>query len=145
MRFAFAANQEVAVKYRIFAAIAAVAITLLPGALFAGSASETVVAKDYNWDTHTVLGVTQNADVQRLRHTAATVHDFVADPSLFPPGPSRTLVIEWNHSVFQNKPASRFATLLSRASELGMPLRVERSDTASVDGAFELVKVAPEK
>jgi hypothetical protein len=145
MRFTLAANQEVAVKYQIGAALAAIAFTLLPGALLAGSASETVVAKEFDADTHTVTGITRTSDVRKLRHTAATVHDFVVNPSLFPPGPYRSLAIEWNLAVFQNKPASRFDKLLSRASELGITLQVERTDTTSADGAFELVKVAPDQ
>lgn len=130
-------------KYRIGAAIAAIALTLLPGALLAGSASEIVSVRDFDADTHTVTGVTSSSDVYQLRHTAATVHDFVVDPSLYPPGPTRSLVIEWNLAVFQNKSASKFDRLLRRAVELGIPLQVERTDKANVDGAFELVKVAP--
>jgi hypothetical protein len=133
------------VKYRIGAAIAAIAFTLLPGALLAGSASETVLAKDFDADTHTVTGVTSKSDVHKLRHTAATVHEFIVDPALFPPGPSRTFATEWNLAVFQNKSASRFDRLLHRASELGVALRIERTDKANADGAFELVKVVPER
>ena len=128
-------------KYRIGAAIAAIAFTLLPGTLFAGSASERVLARDFNADTHTVIGVTSRSDVQQLRHTAATAHDFVADPLLYPPGPTRSLALAWNLAVFQNKSASNFDRLLRRASELGVALQVERTDAAGPDGAFELVKV----
>src|SRR4051812_5658967 len=143
MRLALAANQEVAVKYRLKAAIAAVALALLPGALLAGSASETVVPQSFDANTHTVTGVTSSSDVHRLRHSAATVHDY-ANPLPFPPGPSRGLVLEWNLAVFQNKPASTFDRLLGRAADLGVPLQVERTDTA-IDGAFELVRVTPHR
>jgi hypothetical protein len=131
------------VKYRIGAAIAAIALTLLPGALFAGSASEIVSVRHFDADTHTVTGVSSSSEVHRLRHTAATVHDFVVDPELFPPGPTRSLVNEWNLAVFQNKSASKFVRLLRRAVELGIPLQVERTDKANADGTFDLVKVAP--
>jgi len=130
------------VKYQIGAAIAAIAFTLLPGALIAGSASEKVLAKDFNADTHTVTGVTHRSDVHKLRHTSATVHDFIENPLLYPPGPTRSLALEWNLAVFQNKPASKFDKLLRRAVELGITLQVERTDAAGPDGAFELVKVA---
>lgn len=119
------------------------AFTLLPGTLLAGSASETVSARDFNADTHTVTGVTSTSDVQELRHTAATVHDFVPNPSAWPPGPYRTFANDWNLAVFQNRPASMFDTLLGRAAELGIALQVERTDAATADGAFELVSVAP--
>jgi hypothetical protein len=131
------------VKYRFGAAIAAITFTLLQGALLAGSASETVSAQDFNADTHTVTGVTRSSEVHELRHTAATTHEFVANPSLFPPGPYRTFVSDWNLAVFQNRPASSFDRLLARAAELGIALQVERTDKADADGAFEIVKVAP--
>ncbi len=130
-------------KYRLGAAITVIAFTLLPGALLAGSASETVLAKEFDADAHTVTGVTSSSDVQQLRHTTATVHDFVDNPLLYPPGPYRTFALEWNLAVFQNKPSSNFDRLLLRATELGIALHVERTDEAGEDGSFELVKIAP--
>lgn len=132
-------------KYQLRAAFAAIALVVLPGALFAGSASEVVLAKSFDADTHTVTGVTTASEVHKLRHTAATVHDY-AVLSYFPPGPSgpsRALAIEWNLAVFQNKPASVFDRLLRRAAELGVDLQVERTDTTNDAGAFEMVKVSP--
>lgn len=130
-------------KYRLSAAIAAIAFTLLPGALLAGSASETVLAKSFDPNTHTVSGVTSHSDVHLLRHSAATTHDFVADPTLYPPGPSRSFATEWNLAVFQNKPTSKFDTLLRRAADLGLSLQVERTDAPDDDGAFTMVRVVP--
>jgi len=133
-------------KYQLRAALAAIALVLLPGALLAGSASEKVVATGFNADTHTVTGVTSNAQVRQLRHTAGTFHDYARGGADFPPGPTaqiRALVIQWNLAVFQNKSASYFDKLLDRAADLGITLEVERNDTAGTDGAFDLVKVAP--
>jgi len=131
------------VKYRLGAALSAVAFMLMPGALLAGSASESIATKDFDTTTHTVTGLTSSWTFQKLRHTAATSHDFVSDPAPFPPGPYRSFVIDWNLAVFQSKPAATFDKLLARATELGIVLRVERSDKANADGSFELVKVAP--
>ena len=129
-------------KYQLRAALAAVALVLLPGALLAGSASEKVVATGFDTTTHTVTGVTSGSEVRKLRHTAGTYHDYVNLLDL-PPGPGRGLAAQWNVAVFQNKSASTFDTLLDRAAELGVTLTVERSDTPGGDGAFDLVKVAP--
>jgi hypothetical protein len=131
------------VKYRLGAALSAVAFILMPGALLAGSASESIATRDFDTTTHTVTGLTSSWALQKLRHTAATTHNFVRDPSEFPPGPYRTFAIQWNLAVFQNKSASTFDKLLSRATELGMVLDVERTDKASADGSFELVQVTP--
>jgi hypothetical protein len=131
-------------KYQLRAALAAIALVLLPGALLAGSASEKVVATGFNADTRTVTGLTSSSEVRKLRHTSATFHDYARVD--LPPGPNaqaRALAIQWNMAVFQNKPASFFDRLLDRAAELGVILEVERTDAAGPDGAFELVKVAP--
>ena len=129
-------------KYQLRAAFAAIALVLLPGALLAGSASEKVVATGYNADTHTVTGVTAGSEIRKLRHSAATSHDY-ASLTDFPPGPGRGLAVQWNLAVFQDKPASTFDRLLDRAADLGITLQVERTDQAGTDGAFDLVKVAP--
>ena len=129
-------------KYQLRAALAAIALVLLPGALLAGSASEKVVATGFNTTTHTVTGVTSSSEIRKLRHTAGTSHDYVSLVDL-PPGPTRRLAAKWNLAVFQNKSASTFDTLLDRAADLGVTLQVERTDTAGTDGAFDLVKVAP--
>lgn len=130
-------------KYQLRAALAAIALTVLPGALFAGSASGRVHVKSFDADTHTVVGTTNGADIQKLRHTAATTHEFVADVFAFPPGPTRALVLAWNLAVFQNRPASTFDRLLEGAAVLGINLTIERSDKADATGSFELVKIAP--
>jgi hypothetical protein len=89
-----------------------------------------------------VTALTTSADVHKLRHSAATVHDFVVDPSAYPPGPTRSLALEWNLAVFQNKPASTFDRLLTRVVDLGVTLQVERTDATSTDGSFGLVRIA---
>src|SRR5262249_42739866 len=116
-------------KYRLRAALAAIALVLLPGALFAGAASGMVVAGKFAVNTHTVTGMTRNSEVRPLRNSAATVHGYANIAC--PPGPdgqARALVIEWNLAVFQNKPTSTFDRLLDRAAQVGITLQVERSD-----------------
>ena len=130
-------------KYRLGAALSAVAFMLIPGALLAGLASESVATKDFDTTTHKATGLTSSWALQKLRHTAATAHDSVSTTWEFPPGPYRTLTVEWNPAVFQDRPAATFDKLLARATKLGVVLDVERSGKASADGSFELVNVKP--
>jgi hypothetical protein len=71
-----AANLEVDVKYQFGAAVAALAIALVPGTVAADPASSTVLATNFAMVAKVLSGLDTNFASQKLRHTAATTHHF---------------------------------------------------------------------
>jgi hypothetical protein len=80
------ANQEVEVKYQIGAAFVALAFALVPGSLSAEPATSVVLATSYVSTTKTLSGLDKSFLSRKLKHTAATSHQF-AVVSAVPPDP----------------------------------------------------------
>ena len=130
-------------KYQLGAAVAALVLGLVPGTVIAGQASSWIVATNYASITSTVSGVDKSWNQQSLRHSAATVHNFVANPNAFPPDPCRVIASAWNVAVFQNRPKSAFDSLLKLSAQNQCAFSVVRSDSPNADGSFDLVSIAP--
>ena len=131
-------------KYRLRAAIAAAALTLVPAGLFASTPGWMMT---YQWDnpTSTVTGMGQSWQVTKVRHLPGTGHTFIGNPDFIPPGPCRSIAIRWNIGVFTNKPRQFFERLLQKSSQKNCNIEFNRSEIPNVDGAFDLVSVKPAK
>ncbi|MFO0758549.1 MAG: hypothetical protein U0359_18800 [Byssovorax sp.] len=138
-----AADQEVTVKYRLRAALAAIVIGLIPVTVSASGASSWILATQYVVHTHTLTGLDKSWQSAKLRHGAVTVHQFVADPSAFPPDPCRALAIAWNVAVFQNRQQSVFDGLLMLSAQAHCAVNVTRANAANADGSYDMLTVAP--
>ena len=130
-------------KYRLRAALAALALGIIPATVSAGSASSWILATQYVTQSHILSGVDKGWSSTTLKHNAATQHRFVANPNAFPPDPCRAVAIVWNVAVFQNRSQPVFDALLKLSAQHHCPLDVVRSDVANADGTYDLMSIAP--
>ena len=141
-------------KYQFGAAVAALAIALVPGTVTADPASNTVLATNYAMVTKVLSGLDTNFASQKLRHTGATTHQFAKlnkippDPYLqaIPPDPyqpiaCRALALAWNVAVFQNRTQSVFDGILKVAAATSCTLQVSRAAVPNADGSSDLISV----
>ncbi len=150
-------------KYQIGAAVAALAIALVPGTVSAEPASSTVLATSYVTATKILSGLDANFAAQKLKHTAATSHAFAVisayppDPyaTAYPPDPYATayppdpyqpivcrgLATAWNVAVFQNRTQATFDLLLKAAAANSCSLQFTRASVPNADGSSDLVSV----
>jgi hypothetical protein len=143
-----AANQEVAVNYRPAAikAAAIVALTLLPGVVFAGGSSGQCTCVDFNNSTEVVTGITSSWVMEHLRHVGnSTLHKFVIDPNSIPPGVCRAIAIKWNIGVFLNRGDKFFTRLLRRSAQHNCRIEFDKAPSPNADGSFDLDSVRPSK
>lgn len=139
-------TEEVAVNYRPAAAKALVLIaaTLVPGALFAGTASGVATAVDWDGQDSTITGITTTWSKELLRHNAGTLHKFVGNPDIIPPGACRAVARRWNIAVFMGRPGVYFATkLLPKLAQHNCRFQFERADLPNGDGSFDLKVIGP--
>lgn len=142
-------------KYQFGAAVTALAFALIPGTLSAEPASSTILATSYAMTTKTLSGLAPNFASQKLRHTAATTHQFAIvnkvppDPCLqgcavdadVPPDPCRALAAVWNVAVYQNRQQAVFDAIIKAAAVTHCTLEVTRTVTTNADGSSDLVSV----
>ena len=150
-------------KYQFGAAVAALAIALVPGTVTADPASNTVLVTNYAMVTKVLSGLDTNFASQKLRHTGATTHQFAKlnkippdpylqaippDPYLqaIPPDPyqpiaCRLLALTWNVAVFQNRPQNVFDGILKVAAATSCTLQVSRAAVPNADGSSDLISV----
>ena len=139
-------TEEVAMNYRPAAAKAAILIaaTLIPGALFAGTASGTATAVDWDSQDATITGITSGWSMELLKHNAGTLHKFVGNPNDLPPGACRAVARRWNIAVFMGRPASYFTSrLLPAMAAKNCRFSFERVDLPNGDGSFDLKVIGP--
>ena len=139
-------TQEVAMNYRPTAAKAAILIaaTLVPGALFAGTASGTATALDWDSQDSNITAITNSWSKELLRHNAGTLHKFIGDPDILPPGACRAIARRWNIAVFMGRPASYFSSrLLPKMAKQNCRFSFERVDLPNGDGSFDLKVIGP--
>lgn len=130
-------------KFRLGAAAAAVAVTIVPGALFALQTVNTVVAYDYSPADAVVSGITSSWQTEKVRHRAWTHHNAVDNPDLFPSGLCRDIANRWNVNVMGAKSLTVFQTLLNSSASNTCKLQYIKSGTANADGSFDLISVVP--
>lgn len=151
-------------KYQVGAAFVALAFALVPGSLSAESATSTVLATSYVSTTKTLSGLDKNFASRKLKHTAATTHQFAVvsevppdpylegdvppDPYLVavPPDPyqpaaCRPLALDWNVAVYQNRPQSVFDGLLKTAATNNCTLQLKHAAAANSDGSTDIVSI----
>ena len=151
-------------KYQVGAAVMALAFALAPGSLSAESATKVVLATSYVSTTKTLSGLDTNFASRKLKHTAATTHQFAKvsevppdpylvaevppDPYLVavPPDPyqpaaCRPLALSWNVAVYQNRQQSVFDTLLKSAAAANCTLQLTHAAAANADGSTDIVSI----
>lgn len=150
-------------KYQIGAAVAALAIALVPGTVTADPASSTVLATSFVIPTKILSGLDSNFASQKLKHTAATTHQFAIvkkvppdpylqavppDPYLqaVPPDPYQPIVcrafaLAWNVAVYQNRTQPVFDAILKAAANSSCSLQITRAPVPNADGSSDLISV----
>ncbi len=154
-------------KYQIGAVAAALAFTLVSGALSAEPSSSKILATSFGSATKVLSGFDSGFSFQKLRHTAATTHLFgkvtippdpylqaiPPDPYLtippdpyitIPPDPylmCRKLVTTWNVAVYQNRSQATFDVLLKSAAANNCSVQVTRAAVPNADGTTDLVSI----
>jgi hypothetical protein len=152
------------VKYQVGAAVMALAFALAPGSLSAETATSVVLATSYVSTTKTLSGLDKNFASRKLKHTAATTHQFavvsevppdpyvVADvppdpyivavpPDPYQPAACRPLALNWNVAVYQNRQQSVFDGLLKSAAAANCTLQLTHSAVANADGSSDIVSI----
>lgn len=133
-------------NYRPTAMKAAVvlALTLVPGALFAGSVQGAATAVDWDNSSSVLTGITSSWSMELLKHNAGTLHVFIGNPDVIPPGACRAIGHRWNIAVFQNRPDAWFRTkLIPRMAQFNCHFAYERADLPNADGEFDLKVIGP--
>jgi hypothetical protein len=136
-------TQEVAMNFRLGAAAAAVAVTIVPGALFALQTTNSMIAYDYSTSDAVVSGITPTWQVDKLRQRSFTLYKAVDNPDILPQGVCRDTANRWNVNVLGSKSITVFQTLLDTSATNSCKLQYTKSATANADGTFDLVSVAP--
>jgi hypothetical protein len=136
-------TQEVAVKFRLGAAAAAVAVTIVPGALFALQTVNSVVAYEYSASDAVVSGLTSTWQVEKLRQRPWTLHKGVDNPDIIPSGLCRDIANRWNVNVMGAKSLTIFQTLLESSAANNCKLQYGKNSSANADGSFDLLSVVP--
>jgi hypothetical protein len=91
-------------KHRLKAASIALAISMVPGILFAGTSGGSMVVTGFDPGKELLSGINESWQIERVRHTAGTEHAYVSAPNALPPGPCKSIAIAWNLFVYQNRP-----------------------------------------
>lgn len=152
-------------KYQVGAAVMALAFALAPGSLSAESATNVVLATSYASTTKTLSGLDKNFAARKLKHTAATTHQYatvgevppdpylVADvppdpyvvaavpPDPYQPAACRPLALNWNVAVYQNRQQSVFDGLLKTAAANNCSLQLTHAAKANSDGSTDIVSI----
>jgi hypothetical protein len=136
-------TQEVAVKFRLGAAAAAVAVTIVPGALFALQTYNSVIAYDYSSSDAVVSGMTSTWQVEKLRLRLSTQFNGVDNPDIIPQGVCRDTANRWNVNIMGAKSTTIFQGLLDTSAKNNCKLQYHKNVTPNVDGTFDLTSVAP--
>jgi hypothetical protein len=139
-------TQEVAMNYRPTVAKAALllAVTLVPGALYAGVVTGSATAVAWDAQDGNVTGITNVWEKQLLRHNSGTLHNFIGNPNELPPGACRALGHRWNIAVFMGRPSSYFEKkLLPRMAQSNCRFAFERVDLPNADGSYDLKVIGP--
>ena len=133
-------------NHRPTAAKAAIvlAMTLVPGALFASVVSGKATAVDWDHQDANVTGITTSWQTEILHHNAGTLHKFIGNPNDVPPGACRALAHRWNIAVFMGRPSSFFETkLLPKMATQNCKFNFERVDLPNSDGSYDLKVIGP--
>ena len=152
-------------KYQVGAALVALAFALVPGSLSAEPATSMVLATSYVSTTKTLNGLDKNFASRKLKHTAATSHQFAVvkgvppdpylvaaavppDPYLVavPPDPyqpfaCRSIALNWNVAVYQNRQQSVFDGLLKLAAATSCTLQLKVATATNADGSKDIVSI----
>ena len=152
-------------KYQVGTALVALAFALVPGSLSAEPATSMVLATSYVSTTKTLNGLDKNFASRKLKHTAATSHQFAVvkgvppdpylvaadvppDPYLVavPPDPyqpfaCRSIALNWNVAVYQNRQQSVFDGLLKLASATSCTLQLKVATATNADGSKDIVSI----
>ena len=129
-------------NYRLKAALAAVALTIIPGAVFAQSGG-WIVATGFNGSTTEVTGVNNAWSTEIVRHVPGTMNKFIGDPSIIPPGPCKAIAIKWNMGVFTQKPRRFFLRQIDLAANFNCSFQFVRDDVQNALGSYDLISIAP--
>lgn len=130
-------------KFRLGAAAAAVAVTIVPGALFALQTFNSVIAYDYSYSDAVVSGMTSTWQVEKLRVRAWTPFNGVDNPDIIPQGVCRDTANRWNVNVMGAKSMTIFQGLLDTSAKNSCKLKYSKNVTPNADGTFDLTSVAP--
>jgi hypothetical protein len=139
-------TQEVAMNYRPATARAAIvlAVTLVPGALYAGMVSGSATAVAWDGQDRNVTGITATWQKELLRHNSGTLHKFIGNPNELPPGVCRAVARRWNIAVFMGRPSAYFETkLLPKMASSNCLFSFERVDLPNSDGSYDLKVIGP--
>lgn len=172
-------------KYQVGTALVALAFALVPGSLSAEPATSMVLATSYVSTTKTLNGLDKNFASRKLKHTAATSHQFAVvkgvppdpylvaadvppdpylvaaavppdpylvavppDPYLVavPPDPyqpfaCRSIALNWNVAVYQNRQQSVFDGLLKLAAATSCTLQLKVATATNADGSKDIVSI----
>lgn len=127
-----------------WAALAALAMILAPGAVLAGSISASARVVDYNSGTNTVTVSSTTLAEEKLQILAGTTYRFIDCPDLFPAGSSCSYdASKWNLGRFRNESPEYFRKLLGDLAAHGCNIEYERTDSADTSGAYGAVSVRP--
>ena len=133
-------------NYRPAAARAAIvlAVTLVPGALYAGVVSGMATAVDWDSQDRNVTGITSSWNKELLRHNSGTLHKFIGNPNELPPGVCRSIAHRWNIAVFMGRPSQYFENkLLPKMAQMNCRFAFERVDLPNADGSYDLKVIGP--
>jgi hypothetical protein len=132
-------------NYQLKAALAAVALTIVPGIVFAGAQTGWMVATDFRSPTSELTGVTQSWSTSTVRHIRSTQNQFIGDPHIIPAGPCRSIAIKWNMGVYTDKSRTFFLRQMGLAAQFNCNFTFTRSDEPNALGSYDLLSIAPSK
>ena len=122
----------------------ALALTIVPGVLFAGSVNGKATAVAWDKPNNNLTGVTGSWNTELLKHNAGVFHKFIGDPNILPPGPCKAIAHKWNIAVFQNRPDAWFRNkLIPRMAQFNCHFEFQRADLPNADGSFDLQVIGP--
>jgi len=130
-------------NYRQKAALAVTAVIAIPGVVFAGVTTGSMVATDFSSPTSELTGVTPSWSTATVRHVRSTQNRFIGDPHILPPGPCRSIAIKWNMGVYTDKGRTFFLRQMGLAAEFNCNFAFTRADTPNALGSYDLISIAP--
>ena len=130
-------------NYRLKAALIAVGVIAVPAIVYAGAASDSIVATSFSSPTSELTGVTPSWSMATVRHIRSTQNQFIGDPHLIPPGPCRAIAIKWNMGVYTDKSRTFFLRQMGQAARFNCNFTFTRTDSANALGSYDLITIAP--
>src|SRR5262249_8309468 len=123
--------------------LAVVALTIIPGAVFAQGVAGKITATSFSSSTDEVTGVTPAWSTEIVRHVPGTQNKFIGDPNVIPPGPCRAIAIKWNMGIFTNKTRGFFLRQIQLSAKFNCNFGIVRDPQVNGLGSYDLISLSP--